>query len=242
MGIVWFGIAISAGCYPLVIGAILFVWSIVAFGLNGSALELIGGLICFVVIGFGAGMMYGVIMALPAYLLTRLLRWSSGGVISDRGASGIFGGMTGFLYSTGGSLPFMQPVPRLKGWELQVFILLLFSSTLLAIVMGYLGAIWAGYRNRDDGFPFFEPIISVERKFTIGFMMKLTAVVAVLAIVCKAIGTVGLYVGIAWVAYFVVQAFLLFCDHCATSLLKRSGIKLNRADSNGFFSNDEALG
>ena len=187
----------------------------------GSALELIGGLISFVVIGFGAGIMYGVIMSLPAYLLTRLFHWSLRGIVSDRSASVIFGGMTGFLLSTGGGLFFALGAFSLKGWELTFYIVLLFSVMLLAVAMGYLGALWAGYRKRDDGFPFFEPIISVERKFTIGFMMKLTAVVAVLAIVCKAIGMVGLYVGLAWVAYIAVQMFLLFCDHCATSLLKR---------------------
>ena len=78
--------------------------------------------------------------------------------------------------------------------------------------MGYLGAIWAGYRYRHDGFPFYDSLLAIDKQFTIWFLLKLTTFVAVFSVICKAVGVTGLTVGIAWAVYVAFQTFLLLCD------------------------------
>ena len=210
MAIAWYGILLAAGCYPIVVG--LGVAVVEGFNLGFSRNpNAVFEVLVSLVFSFMAGAVYGMIMTIPAYMLLKLFSWVLGDVISGRGASGVFGGLTGFLASTGGGLVFVDVVVfsgdsffGLTYWA---------CFALLAIVMGYAGAIWAGYRNRNHGFPFFEPLFAVEQQFTILFLMKLTTIIAVLAMICKAAGESGLYIGMAWVAYCVVQMLLLLCDH-----------------------------
>lgn len=208
--IAWYGIVLAAGLYPIVVVVGVLIFEGFRLGIpNGP--EVIFWMLCGLLFSFTVGSILGIIMTIPAYLLLQLFGWISGDVISSRGASGVYGGLTGFLASTGGGSSFIGlTYLRYDDREFWFFCLLL---PLLAIVMGYVGAIWAGYRNRNQGFPFFEPLFVVEQQFTIWFLMKLTTIVAVLVVLCKAAGEPGLHVGIAWAAYCVVQTLLLLCDH-----------------------------
>ena len=152
-------------------------------------------------------------MSIPAFGLTQFVRWSLKGIISERGVSGIYGGMTGFLCSSGGGLFFANWLPEMRSWEEWLAVVL---ASILAIVMGHCGAIWMGYRRRQEAFPFFEPIFAGEKQLTIGYLMKLTFVVALFAGAFKAAGPAGFYIGIAWLVYFFTQALLLACDHWIT--------------------------
>ena len=164
-----------------------------------------------------AGLIYGIIMTIPAYGLTQLLRWRLKGVISDRGVSGIFGGMTGFLCISGGGLYLVSLMNYFDIWDLLVYS----SAILLAVVVGYLGAILAGYRRRNEGFPFFEPIFLVKKQITISSLMKLTLIVAVLVVVFKATGIISLYIGGLWLAYLLVQTLLLVVDNWIMRWLRK---------------------
>ena len=207
MVISWCGIVFAMGCYPIVLGALIAAFSFFAHGIQFE-LEMIFGAILFAIFSFLVGATYGMIMTIPAYLLLQVIGWISGGAISGRGASGIFGGLTGFLVSTGGGL-FIAGLPEYD-WRVITF---MGTAALLAIAMGYLGAIGAGYRYRLDGFPFYDSLFTADKQFSIWFLLKLTTLVAVFSVICKAAGPAGLCLGIAWAAYAVFQTLLLLCDH-----------------------------
>ena len=219
LGLVWSGIVLAAACYPIVVGTGLTVWLTLLFGLVPVSLEGILSLAFFLFIGFVVGLIYGIIMSVPAYFLTQSLSWSLQGVISERGASGIYGGMTGFLCVSGGGLFFVDAVPYLGGWNEWLPQLLVL---MLAVVMGHSGAILVGYRKRKAGFPFFMPIFSFEKQVTISYLMKLTFLIAAVSVILKAAGPAGLCIGIAWLLYAITQALLLGCDHWLTRRLNRS--------------------
>ena len=193
------------------------IWATLAFGFEPLSPDAVGEFILFVLVSLMIGTIYGVIMSAPAYLLTQLLRWSLKGIVSDRGAAGIFGGMTGFLCTSGGGLFFAYLPFYGEIWDL----LPLFLISILAIAMGHVGAICAGYRRRVTGFPFFVPIFSFKKQITISYLMKLTLILAVLAALFKAAGTAGVNIGIAWSTYLLVQTLLLICDHWITRRLSR---------------------
>ena len=216
LGIAWFGIVLAAACYPIVITIISVVYSMVAYGVVRLPVHVIGMAVMFLTISFIIGMIYGAVMAVPAFLLTRLLSWSLQGMVSDRGASGIFGGLTGFLSISGCGLFFVDGTSTFRSWEQWLFFV---SMPVAAIVMGYVGAIWAGYLKRNEGFPFYEPIFSLEKQITILYLMQLTLVVAVLAVGFKAAGAGGVNVGTAWLIYLLLQILLLVCDHGITRWL-----------------------
>jgi hypothetical protein len=211
------GIVLAAGCYPIAQGFFIIVWESLSNKFTGFHPEMLGLLAIQIVLMFLTGMMYGFFILFPAYLLTELIGWSLGDIISSRGACGVYGGLTGFLCVTGGGTFFPNRLPTPLDSELLVFLLL---ASLLAVVMGHIGAIWWGYRKRNDGFPFFDPIISVDHKITIGVLMKLTFVVAILAMIFKAVGEKGLFVAIAWIVYFCAQGLLLVCDRWVTCWLR----------------------
>ena len=165
---------------------------------------------------FAVGLIYGIIMSIPAFFPTQLLRWILKGIVSDRGVSGIYGGMTGFLCVSGGGLFVATGMPSMQNWQMWLPLVL---AMLLAVVMGYVGAILVGYRKRDDGFPFYEPIFSFEKQISIGYMMKLTFIVAAVVAILKAAGVAGLYIGITWAVYLLTQTLLLVCDHWITRWL-----------------------
>ena len=208
MAISWYGIVLAMGCYPIVMGAFVIAFAIFTNGMIPLNAAMILGAILYVVISFPVGAICGMVMTIPAYLLLQVIGWISGGTISGRGASGFFGGLTGFLFSTGGGLFFIYP------WvdNMQVLVIMEVGS-LLAIVMGYFGAIGVGYRYRFDGYPFFDSLFAVDRNFSIWSLLKLTTLVAVLTVVLKALGPLGLSLGIAWAVYGVVQVLLLLGDH-----------------------------
>ncbi len=219
--VAWYGIVFAVGCYPIVLSILMFAywWPATGFSIFPIDPEVIIAVPCCLVIGFSVAMIYGVVMSIPAYLLLRLVNWIFRGPISSRAASGIFGGLTGFFCLTGGGLSFVIAGESLHG-DLEELYFLLFTA-ILAVVVGHLGAVWAGYRNRNRGFPFFDPLVSADQKITIKFLMKITTIVAVVVVICKAIGPAGLYVGVAWLAYLVVQIVLLYCDHLVTLWLGR---------------------
>ena len=208
MAISWYGIVLAMGCYPIVMGAFVIAFAIFTNGMIPLNAAMILGAILYVVISFPVGAICGMVMTIPAYLLLQVIGWISGGTISGRGASGVFGGLTGFLFSTGGGLFFIYP------WvdNMQVLVIMEVGS-LLAIVMGYFGAIGVGYRYRFDGYPFFDSLFAVDRNFSIWSLLKLTTLVAVLTVVLKALGPLGLSLGIAWAVYGVLQVLLLLGDH-----------------------------
>ena len=196
------------GCYPIVMGAIAVAFGIFTHGMIPLSTEMIVGAILYVVIGFPVGVICGMAVTIPAYLFLQVIGWISGGTISVRGASGIFGGLTGFLFSTGGGLFFISP------WMASMQVLIFMgTASLLAIVMGYCGAIWAGYRYRFDGYPFYNSLFVVDQNFSIWSMLKLTTWIAVLTVFFKATEPVGLSLGIAWAVYGVLQVLLVLGDH-----------------------------
>ena len=208
MAISWYGIVLAMGCYPIVMGAFVIAFAIFTNGMIPLNAAMILGAILYVVISFPVGAICGMVMTIPAYLLLQVIGWISGGTISGRGASGVFGGLTGFLFSTGGGLFFIYP------WMDAIQVLAYMgTASLLAIVMGYFGAIGVGYRYRFDGYPFFDSLFAVDRNFSIWSLLKLTTLVAVLTVVLKALGPLGLSLGIAWAVYGVVQVLLLLGDH-----------------------------
>jgi len=206
MAISWHGIVLAAGCYPIVLGTGLAAFSFFNHGVQFD-LEMFFGAVFYGLFSFVVSATCGMIMTIPAYLLLLAIGWMSGGAISGRGASGIFGGLTGFLVSTGGGL-FIVGLPT-QNWEVITF---MGTAVLLAIVMGYLGAIWAGYRYRHDGFPFYDSLLATDKQFSIWFLLKLTTFVAVFSVICKAAGPVGINLGIAWAIYGVIQTLLVLCD------------------------------
>ena len=211
LGFAWVGIMIAAGCYPIVVGVILVVWNL-PFSLPvRDCLELMTGIIVYGLFSVGIGLLYGFLMSGPAFILTQILRWSLNGIISSRGAIGVYGGMTGFLcISTVLLLSGGVSIYAESGWFYSLL------AALLAIAMGYLGAIWFGYLKRNHGFPFFEPLFSLEKQITIGYLMKLTFVVAVSVIIFRAMGPVGPYIAVASSVYVIAQILLLVCDHWIT--------------------------
>ena len=214
--IAWYGIVFAAGCYPIVLSILVFAYWRPDLGFSTYA-EMIIAVPCGLVIWFSLAMIYGIVMSIPAYLMLKFFGWILKAPVSSRAASGIYGGLTGFMCLTGGGL-FLAITELPSGDDLEGLYFLIFT-VVLAVVVGHLGAVWAGYRYRNQGFPFFDSIIPTNQKITIGFLMKLTAVVAVAATMCKAIGLAGLYVGIIWMAYFAVQLILLYCDHLFTRWL-----------------------
>ena len=209
---VWSGIVLAATCYPVVlVGLVSAVYTV--SGSGPSSLSYLGVLLLFALASQIIGLLYGIFMSGPAFVLAQVLRWSLKGIISGRGASGIFGGMTGFLCVSGGGLFYTSGMPPLHAWQAWGPV---FLTSLLAVVMGYVGAIWMGYRKQTVGFPFFEPIFSFEKQITIAYLMKLTFVVAAISVVFKAAGPAGLGIGIAWLVYLPVQTLLLVCDHWFT--------------------------
>ena len=214
--IAWYGIVFAAGCYPIVLSILVFAYWRPDLGFSTYA-EMIIAVLCGLVIWFSLAMIYGIVMSIPAYLMLKFFGWILKAPVSSRAASGIYGGLTGFMCLTGGGL-FLAITELPSGDDLEGLYFLIFT-VVLAVVVGHLGAVWAGYRYRNQGFPFFDSIIPTNQKITIGFLMKLTAVVAVAATMCKAIGLAGLYVGIIWMAYFAVQLILLYCDHLFTRWL-----------------------
>ena len=207
MVISWYGIVLALGCYPIVMGACMVALAMFTHGVSFNP-EMIGAAAFYVVIGFPVGAICGIVMTIPAYLLLQVIGWISGGTISCRGASGVFGGLTGFLVSAGGGLFFINP------WMNAIQVLVFMgTASLLAIVMGYFGAIWAGYRYRLDGYPFYDSLFAVDKQFSIWSMLKLTTLIAVVTVILKAVGPLGLNLGIAWAVYGVLQVLLLLGDH-----------------------------
>ena len=215
----WFGIVLAMGYFPIVLGGAVMIYMMLTYGVGNVPLFSIVGVLIFGVLSFFVGGTYGIIMSIPAFVLMQFLRWSLKGIVSDRGMSGAYGGMTGFLCISGGGLFLTDGLPQLWDWEAW---LLLVSASLLAVAMGHAGAIWYGYRHRNLGFPFIEPIFSFEKRITIGYLMKLTFVFAVITVVLKAAGMAGLYFGIAWMFYLLWQTVLLACDQCITRRLSGS--------------------
>ena len=208
MAISWYGIVLAMGCYPIVMGALIVAIAIFTHGFASLSPEMILGAILYVVIGFPGGAICGMVMTIPAYLLLQVIGWISGGSISVRGASGVFGGLTGFLCSTGGGLFFIGP------WmDYMQVLIIMGTGSLLAIVMGYFGAIGVGYRYRFDGYPFCDSLFVVDQHFSIWSMLKLTTWIVVLTVTLKAAGLVGLHLGIAWAVYGVLQVLLVLGDH-----------------------------
>ena len=209
MTISWCGIVIAAGSYPIVMGAFFFGFLFFTDGIPLNS-EMIFSVFFYVVIGSLLGAIYGMVMSIPAYLLLQVFGWIAGGAITERGASGVFGGLTGFLASTSVSL-------FIFGHEWIMFpvevITFMGTTVPLAIAMGYLGAIGAGYRYRFDGYPFYDSPFAMNKQFSIWSMLKLTVLVAVSTVIFKAVGPLGLSLGIALAGYGVLQLFLLLCDH-----------------------------
>jgi len=221
LGTAWFGILLAAACFPIVVAAIATIFSWLVYGQGGPSGNEIPMVLFLLLLSFTIGLAYGAFMSIPAYLLTQVLNWSLKGFVSERGMNGIFGGLTGFLcVSYGGFILAygMPPFQNLGEWLLFAF----FPIT--AIGMGHAGAILAGYRRRYHGFPFFEPVFSFEKQFSISYLMKLTLIVAVLAAIFKAAGPVAMNVGFTWLAYLLVQTLLLVGDHWIVRWLSRRSL------------------
>ena len=214
LGIVWPGILFAAGYYPIVIGGCMMVSWAWKDGLRGLAVDGAIAIFGIFLLSFVLGVIYALIMTIPAFYLTQGLRWSLQGIVSGRGASGIYGGMTGFLCTSGGGLFLIGGVPPLRNWTPSIL------AMLLAVVMGYVGAIWIGYQKRTEGYPFFEPIFSNKKQIAISFLLKLTFVIALVSVVLKAAGAAGFYIGTAWLVYLLTQTLLLVCDFWITRWLR----------------------
>lgn len=164
--IAWYGIVFAAGCYPIVLSILVFACWRPDLGFSTYA-EMIIAVPCGLVIGFSLAMIYGIVMSIPAYLLLKFFGWILKAPISSRAMSGIYGGLTGFMCVTGGGLFLaiteLPPGDDLEGLYFSIF------TVVLAVVVGHLGAVWAGYRYRNQGFPFFDSIIPTNQKITIGF-------------------------------------------------------------------------
>ena len=226
-GFAWYGILIAAFCYPIVLG---IVTACLLFA-DSTADPLLSIMMFAMLIGSPfAALVYGVLMSIPAFCLTWLLSWGSKGIVSERGASGIFGGLTGFLCVFYGGFFEVEKMQSLQSLESWFFFA---GPPLLGVIMGHAGAVAVGYLKRNDGFPFFEPMFCFKKQFTIGYMLILTLIVAVLVIAFKAVGADGVNVGIAWSAYLLVQTLLLVCDYLITRWLRpRCGIKHDLPRSN----------
>ena len=214
LAVAWSGIVQASGCFPIVLGGIVVFCFAFAKGFQDVSTDLLRSLI-FVIPSFIAGASFGILLSIPAFFLTQFLRWSLSGIVSERGASGIYGGMTGFVCFSWSGVFFTLPFSRdWVGWVQFILVLQ------LAVVMGYAGAIWAGYRKRNAGFPFYEPIFSQEKQITIGVLMKLTLIAAALSAISKAAGSDGWCIGIASAVYLLLQTLLLFGDHWLTRWMK----------------------
>ena len=220
LGIAWGGIVLAATCFPVVLGCIQMA-GVLIYGAWKFSPENLGALIVVVMLSLAVGLIYGTVMSIPAFFLTVFLSLSLKGILSNRAESGIFGGMTGFLCTTWGGWFTFGITDQRYGFEA---LCVLACVSILAIVMGHTGAILAGYRKRNDGFPFFEPIFSREKKITIVYLMKLTFFVAVLAVACKAAGLSGICIGITWSIYLLVQALLLVAEHWAIRWLSQRSV------------------
>ncbi len=205
----WGGIVIAAGCYPIVMGAFFFGSLFFTDEIPFNS-EMIFSAIFYVLVGSLLGVVYGMVMSIPAYLLLRVFGWIAGGAISGRGTSGVFGGLTGFLASTSGSLFVFGHEWTMYPMKVTTF---MGTTALVAIVMGYFGAIGAGYRYRFDGFPFYDSPFTTSIQFSIGSMLKLTMLIAVSTVIFKVAGPMGLSLAIAWAGYGVLQLLLMLCDH-----------------------------
>ena len=219
LAIAWSGIVIAAACFPNVIITLELIRMTIVHGFEEFPLNELHFVVVSMVANFFIGLIYGMIMSIPAFILTQILRWSLKGIVSDRGISGIYGGMTGFLCLTWGGWLSVLLLPHANFVELIVI-------SVLAVVIGYVGAILAGYRKRNVYFPFYQPIFTFEKQITIGYLMKLTLIVAAFSVVIKAVGMTGLYIGIAWLAYLLAQTILLVCDHWFTRWLSRRELRV----------------
>ena len=153
LGFAWIGILLAAAFYPIVFAGFLTIWLTFLYGFEPLSVNDLGEIVGFLMLSLVIGTIYGFIMSIPAFLLTQLVSWSLKGIVSNRGVSGIYGGMTGFLCTSGGGLLFGNAAPAMPGLS---FFIRWALACLLAVVMGYVGAIMAGYLFRNSGFSVFR--------------------------------------------------------------------------------------
>ena len=134
------GVLLAIVCYLIMVEVVFLVWSPLLPGFARSSSDLFARLLFSSVIVLVGGLIYGIIVSLLALLLKKFLCRILIGILSDRGASGIYGGLTGFLCVSGGGLYYCGGIGFSGKW----FPLVVFGS-LLAITMGHGGAILAGY-------------------------------------------------------------------------------------------------
>lgn len=208
LGSAWLGIVFAGGLYPLIV---LTIGAIVAVLFDGQRIFTPGWFpdaLFFLFAVYMAGLFYAIAGSIPAYCLLQFCRFFTHWVLTERGACGVYGGLTGFLCMTGGGLYFLNS-PILPE-EIPVVFLSLVAG---AVALGHLGGIHRCYlkRRSKDWFkaPFFDP----NQRISLKFFMGLTVTVGIFVACCKAAGESGLSIGIAWAMYGLLQIFLLFVEH-----------------------------
>lgn len=204
----WGGIVLAGGFFPVIVflsATCFFAFSqgIVVFlqELQPETVIVIPGLAA----AFCIGLVYAVIMSIPAFLLLQLFRLLTNWMLTDRGACGVFGGLTGFLCAKGcGTLP---PL----GWsEFHLQHILIVAA---ATSLGHFGAVYIGFLHRQKtSFPFLAPLLDPNKRISIKFLMLVTVAIAIMVVAFKAIGPPGLVVGIYCAGYSIFQIAALLLE------------------------------
>jgi hypothetical protein len=207
LGSAWLGIVFAGGCFPLVV---LTVGVIVSWFWGDTRIFTPGWFpdaLFFLFFTFLSGSFYAMAGSIPAYCLLQFGRFCTHWILTQRGACGVYGGLTGFLCTTGGGLYFPQPTISLE--EIASYICLV----AIAITLGHLGGIHSCYMKRGNRNWFKSPFFDPSKRISLKFLMGLTAAVALFVAACKAVGETGLSIGIAWSMYGLLQTLLLVVEH-----------------------------
>jgi hypothetical protein len=204
----WGGIVLAGGFFPVIVFLVVVTYFAFSQGLTVSLQQLQPEIVVVIpglAAAFCIGLVYAAIMSIPAILLLQLFRLLTNWMLTNRGACGVFGGLTGFLCSTGcGSFAILGP----GGYDLRHLVII---STATAI--GHLGAVLAGFlHRRQTSFPFYSPLLDPNKRVSIKFIMRVTVGIAILVVGFKAMGPTGLVMGIGWSSYAVFQIALLLLE------------------------------
>jgi hypothetical protein len=219
LGQAWLGTIIAGGLYPWVISGLMLV--IVGIQYRFDEIDVIEGLVSaipFLATTFFVGMIYAMIMTVPAYGLLQFFRICTQSTLTKRGTAGVFGGLTGFLCTTGGGL-LLLPTDNID-----VSGALFYGGAVaIAVSLGHLGAITICYLRRDRLSRFYDPFLVPGRQVSIKLLMGVTFGFALFIAACKAAGPTGLLIGIMWSLYVAFQTLLLLLENAWRTRFDQSG-------------------
>lgn len=214
----WSGIVLAGGFLPVVVfmafvtvqffsqGIVEFFWQ-----LRPEHIGFIPALAA----AFCVGSIYASIMSMPAFVLLQLFRFFTGWLLTTRGACGVFGGLTGFLCTTGCGLVSPTALGTANLYHAGLII--------VAVALGHFGAIYMGFLHRQKSlFPFAGPFIDSKKRISIKFLMLMTVGFAIFVVGCKSTGPGGLEIGICWSCYAVFQFLLLLFESCVCKAIAGS--------------------